>query len=113
DYYARLEQGRHPHVSEAVLEAVAHALRLDDTERGYLFELARPRTPGPHRRRPARAPRLRPVVHAAHRAAPQQHALGRLGILSHEPRPEGPELQDHRRDAAVTSLTAKNAKTPA
>ncbi|WP_457493447.1 helix-turn-helix domain-containing protein, partial [Streptomyces sp. P5_D11] len=37
DYYARLEQGRHPHVSETVLEAVARALRLDDTERGYLF----------------------------------------------------------------------------
>ncbi|MEV6026374.1 helix-turn-helix transcriptional regulator [Streptomyces sp. NPDC052036] len=63
DYYARLEQGRHPHVSETVLEAVARALRLDDTERGYLFELARPRTPGPHRRRPARVPRLRPAVH--------------------------------------------------
>ncbi|MET7851689.1 helix-turn-helix transcriptional regulator [Streptomyces avermitilis] len=63
DYYARLEQGRHPHVSETVLEAVARALRLDDTEHGYLFELARPRTPGPGRRRPARVPRVRPAVH--------------------------------------------------
>ncbi|MCG7207227.1 helix-turn-helix transcriptional regulator [Streptomyces arenae] len=61
DYYARLEQGRHPHVSETVLEAVARALRLDDTERGYLFELARPRTPG--RSRPVRAPRVRQPVH--------------------------------------------------
>ncbi|MER5796119.1 helix-turn-helix transcriptional regulator [Streptomyces sp. NPDC001980] len=61
DYYARLEQGRHPHVSETVLEAVARALRLDDTERGYLFELARPRTPG--RRRPVRAPRVRQPIH--------------------------------------------------
>ncbi|MFE3409124.1 helix-turn-helix domain-containing protein [Streptomyces mirabilis] len=41
DYSARLEQGRHPHVSETVLEAVDGALRLDDLERGYLFELAR------------------------------------------------------------------------
>ncbi|MFE2970198.1 helix-turn-helix transcriptional regulator [Streptomyces sp. NPDC059340] len=63
DYYARLEQGRHPHVSETVLEAVASALRLDDLERGYLFELARPKTPGPGRRRPARLPRVRPAVH--------------------------------------------------
>jgi transcriptional regulator with XRE-family HTH domain len=63
DYYARLEQGRHPYVSETVLEAVARALRLDDIERGYLFELARPRTPGPDRRRPARVPRVRPAVH--------------------------------------------------
>ncbi|MFJ9587828.1 helix-turn-helix transcriptional regulator [Streptomyces acidicola] len=61
DYYARLEQGRHPHVSETVLETVARALRLDDTERGYLFELARPRTPV--RRRPARAPRVRQPIH--------------------------------------------------
>ncbi|MER7794361.1 helix-turn-helix transcriptional regulator [Streptomyces sp. NPDC097640] len=63
DYYARLEQGRHPHVSEAVLEAVARALRLDDTERGYLFELVRRGTPGPGRRRPAGGPRMRPAVH--------------------------------------------------
>ncbi|MFF7472838.1 helix-turn-helix domain-containing protein [Streptomyces sp. NPDC008092] len=63
DYYARLEQGRHPHVSETVLEAVARALRLDDTERGYLLELARPRTPGTDRHRPGPVPRLRPAVH--------------------------------------------------
>ncbi|MFJ9587830.1 helix-turn-helix transcriptional regulator [Streptomyces acidicola] len=63
DYYARLEQGRHPHVSETVLEAVARALRLDDTERGYLFELARPKSPGPDERRPARVPRVRAAIH--------------------------------------------------
>ncbi|MEU0194902.1 helix-turn-helix transcriptional regulator [Streptomyces afghaniensis] len=38
DYYTRLEQGRHPNVSEAVLDAVARALRLDDDERGHLFD---------------------------------------------------------------------------
>ncbi|MFF2840610.1 helix-turn-helix transcriptional regulator [Paenarthrobacter sp. NPDC057981] len=41
DYYARLEQGRHPNVSESVLTAVARALRLDDVERRYLIDLAR------------------------------------------------------------------------
>jgi transcriptional regulator with XRE-family HTH domain len=62
DYYARLEQGRHPHVSEAVLAAVARALRLDDVERGYLFELARPRT-ARSAARPARPQRVRPEIH--------------------------------------------------
>ena len=42
DYYVRLERGRNPHVSDAVLDAVARALRLDDVERGHLFALARP-----------------------------------------------------------------------
>ncbi len=42
DYYVRLERGRNPHVSDAVLDAIARALRLDDVERGHLFALARP-----------------------------------------------------------------------
>ncbi|MEU3983993.1 helix-turn-helix transcriptional regulator [Streptomyces sp. NPDC026672] len=40
DYYGRLEQGRDLNVSEAVLGAVASALRLNTTERTHLFELA-------------------------------------------------------------------------
>ena len=48
DYYIRLERGRNPHASDAALDAVARALRLDDAERGHLFALARPgRTPAP------------------------------------------------------------------
>src|SRR5277367_3161512 len=43
DYYVRLEQGRDLTPSEAVLEALARALRLGDTERAHLFALARPR----------------------------------------------------------------------
>ena len=42
DYYVRLERGRNPNVSDAVLDAVARALRLDDAERGHLFTRARP-----------------------------------------------------------------------
>jgi transcriptional regulator with XRE-family HTH domain len=49
DYYVRLERGRNLNVSESVLDAVARALRLDETERTHLFALARP-TRG--RRRP-------------------------------------------------------------
>src|SRR3954454_15582545 len=42
DYYVRLERGRNVNVSESVLDALARALRLDDTERGHLFAVARP-----------------------------------------------------------------------
>ncbi|WP_329500316.1 helix-turn-helix transcriptional regulator [Kitasatospora herbaricolor] len=43
DYYVRLEQGRTDHVSQAVLDAVARALRLGPDERRHLGNLARPR----------------------------------------------------------------------
>ncbi|MFC7623976.1 helix-turn-helix transcriptional regulator [Microlunatus sp. GCM10028923] len=55
DYYVRLEQGRTPAVSDAVLDAVARVLRLDETERSHLRNLVRPA----RRRRPA-AQRVRP-----------------------------------------------------
>ena len=41
DYYTRLERGVATGVSERVLEALAQALRLDEAERAYLFDLAR------------------------------------------------------------------------
>ncbi|MEV0681109.1 helix-turn-helix transcriptional regulator [Actinosynnema sp. NPDC050436] len=56
DYYMRLEQGRTPAVSDAVLDAVARVLRLDETERAHLRNLvrpaARPRRAAPQRIRP-------------------------------------------------------------
>ncbi|MFD7288904.1 helix-turn-helix transcriptional regulator [Streptomyces sp. NPDC059863] len=42
DYYMRLEQGRNHSASDAVLGAVADALRLNQDERDHLFRLARP-----------------------------------------------------------------------
>lgn len=42
DYYVRLEQGRTGNVSEAVLDAVGRALRLDAGERAHLSRLTRP-----------------------------------------------------------------------
>ncbi|MFF6985069.1 helix-turn-helix domain-containing protein [Streptomyces sp. NPDC010273] len=68
DYYIRLEQGRGPGspsrtqsggVSDAVLDAIARVLRLDDTEHTYLRTVARPRR-GKKDRTPA--PRVRPGV---------------------------------------------------
>ncbi|GAB3660997.1 helix-turn-helix transcriptional regulator [Glycomyces tarimensis] len=40
DYYTRLEQGRAKRPSDQVLDAVARALRLDETTRGHLHRLA-------------------------------------------------------------------------
>ncbi|WP_244501295.1 helix-turn-helix domain-containing protein [Streptomyces sp. TP-A0874] len=70
DYYTRLEQGRLRNVSEGVLVAVARALRLDETERTYLYHLAKPS------RRPRRAT-------AGHRVRPSVNWL--LGSLTDTP----------------------------
>jgi transcriptional regulator with XRE-family HTH domain len=60
DYYVRLEQGRERHPSEQVLDALARALQLDETETAHLQELARP---APRRRRAAARPeRIRPEL---------------------------------------------------
>ncbi|NIK61056.1 helix-turn-helix transcriptional regulator [Kribbella shirazensis] len=57
EYYAKLERGAIAGASSAVLEALAEALRLDDTERAHLFALARAAdgipASGRRRRRPA------------------------------------------------------------
>ncbi|MCY1136956.1 helix-turn-helix transcriptional regulator [Actinoplanes sp. Pm04-4] len=42
DYYSRVEQGRQANVSAEVLDALARALRLDETERAHLHDLAAP-----------------------------------------------------------------------
>jgi len=41
DYYTRLERGNLAGTSEAVLDALARALQLDEAERTHLFDLAR------------------------------------------------------------------------
>ncbi len=41
EYYAKLERGAIAGASSSVLDAVARALQLDDTERAHLFDLAR------------------------------------------------------------------------
>lgn len=60
DYYVRLEQGRAANPSDAVIDAIARALRLDEPECGHLHDLARPTRQG---RRPRRRPeRIRPEL---------------------------------------------------
>ncbi|MFC3996107.1 helix-turn-helix domain-containing protein [Nocardiopsis sediminis] len=56
EWYTRLEKGHVSGVSDDVLDAVARALRLDEDERTYLFDLARAAQP------PGRSPRRRKAV---------------------------------------------------
>ncbi|MGP4085534.1 helix-turn-helix domain-containing protein [Streptomyces sp. KR55] len=59
DYYTRLEQGR-VQASAAVLATLAHALRLDDDQQTYLYEIAGRTEARPRRRRTAW--KVRPTV---------------------------------------------------
>jgi transcriptional regulator with XRE-family HTH domain len=52
-YYTRLEQGQSPSASPEVLDAIAGALRLDESERRYLHDLARTGRQRTRGRRPA------------------------------------------------------------
>jgi transcriptional regulator with XRE-family HTH domain len=84
DYYTRLERGNASGVSDTVLEALARALQLDDTERAHLFDLARAtRTATPRKRRRAQE-RIRPTVQQmldAMAGVPAFVRNGRLDIL--------------------------------
>jgi transcriptional regulator with XRE-family HTH domain len=66
EYYAKLERGAIAGASASVLEAIAEALQLDDTERAHLFDLARAAdgipTSGRPRRRATRVSVSRPSL---------------------------------------------------
>ncbi|TDV49939.1 helix-turn-helix transcriptional regulator [Actinophytocola oryzae] len=64
EYYTRLERGNLAGASDSVLEAVARALRLDDTETAHLHHLARAAGPAPARARASRnkPPEIRPAI---------------------------------------------------
>ncbi|WP_052398053.1 helix-turn-helix transcriptional regulator [Streptomyces sp. NRRL F-5123] len=64
EYYTRLERGNLHGVSDSVLEALVQALRLDGTERMYLYDLARAAGPAP-RSAGARRGGARPAVRAS------------------------------------------------
>jgi len=62
DYYNRMERGNLSGVSEAILDALASALRLDEAERVYLGDLARAASAGSRQRRASPRPRVRLTV---------------------------------------------------
>jgi transcriptional regulator with XRE-family HTH domain len=61
-YYSRLEQGQSLNASPPILDAIARALRLDETERRHLHELAAGAQRRPTTRRPA-PERITPAMH--------------------------------------------------
>ena len=67
EYYAKLERGSIAGASSSVLDAIARALQLDDTERSHLFDLARAADGVPLSGRPRR----RTSKTAAHRPSLQ------------------------------------------
>ena len=82
EYYTRLERGNLVGVSDAVLEAVARALRLDEAERAHLFDMARA-TQTPVRR--SKPPRVSTEVQAtldAFTGGPAFVRNGRLDIVA-------------------------------
>ncbi|MEU8521544.1 SDR family NAD(P)-dependent oxidoreductase [Streptomyces sp. NPDC048577] len=63
DYCTRMEQGRVPNPSGAVLDALARALRLDGDATRHLHRLAGPQSAARHvPRRPTRPQHVRPVL---------------------------------------------------
>jgi hypothetical protein len=63
EYYTRLERGSLRGVSDSVLDALARALQLTETEQSHLIDLARAGNATPARRRSAPAsPTVRPGV---------------------------------------------------
>lgn len=61
-YYTKLERGDTSGVSDAVLDALARALRLDEPERAHLFDLARAGQPTSRPRRRRVPKQIRPGI---------------------------------------------------
>jgi transcriptional regulator with XRE-family HTH domain len=62
DYYNRLERGNLTGVSDSILESLARALKLDDAERTYLFDLARAANQKRPRQRRRGPQKLNPAI---------------------------------------------------
>src|SRR3954447_18944833 len=87
EYYIRLERGNATGVSEAVLDGIARALKLDDAELNHLHDLVRAANDGatPRRRRPRRRiqtlrPGMQQLLDAMH-DVPAVVQNGRLDVI--------------------------------
>ncbi|PRY56730.1 helix-turn-helix transcriptional regulator [Glycomyces artemisiae] len=72
EYYARLERGGLAGASDTVLDSLARALRLDEAERSYLFDLAKAA---------GRAPQARPRRRATKNWTPRQSLVQLLDSI--------------------------------
>lgn len=88
EYYVRLERGNASGVSEAVLEGISRALKLDDAERSHLYDLVRAANQGAHpqrRRGRAKVQQVRPGTQQlldAMEGVPALVQNGRLDIVA-------------------------------
>jgi transcriptional regulator with XRE-family HTH domain len=117
DYYVRMERGNLSGASDSVLDALAHALQLDEAERDHLLALAR--STGPSRRRSRKPPTsVRPAIQQVLDAitdAPAwvrngRHdivAMNRLGRALY-----APVLADPRRPANTTRFVYLDPAAP-
>jgi transcriptional regulator with XRE-family HTH domain len=88
DYYTRLEKGNLGGASDAVLDAIARALHLDDAERAHLFDLARAARGSAREPRRRAQPRIRPSIQRILDAMTTAAAFvrnGRLDVLAVNP----------------------------
>jgi len=84
DYYTRLERGDLSGASDAVLEAVARALQLDEAESAHLFDLARTANASPVMHKPRkRANAIRPSIQRLLDAITDAPALVRNGYYDY------------------------------
>lgn len=90
EYYARIERGALGGVTDVVLDAIATALRFDESERSHLFDLARTANSSPVRQRRAtsQAAALRPSMRFVVDAITDAVAFvqnGRLDVVAANP----------------------------
>jgi transcriptional regulator with XRE-family HTH domain len=117
DYYVRMERGNLSGASESVLDALAHALQLDEAEREHLFALARTAGPSPRRRRTTPTS-VRPAVQQVLDAitdAPAWVRNGRHDIMAMNRMARAlyaPVLADPRRPANTTRFVYLDPAAP-
>ena len=100
EYYAKLERGAIGGASASVLDAVARALHLDDTERAHLFDLARAADGIP--------PSGRPRRRAARSAAPRPSLQWALSAIT-----DGVAfVRDQRQDLLATNALGRAFYAP-
>ncbi|KQS07973.1 XRE family transcriptional regulator [Curtobacterium sp. Leaf183] len=90
EYYARIERGALGGVTDVVLDAIATALRFDESERSHLFDLARTANSSPVRQRRAtsQSAALRPSMRFVVDAITDAVAFvqnGRLDVVAANP----------------------------
>lgn len=108
DYYVRMERGSLGGASEAVLDALASALQLDDAEREHLFALARESGASSYRRQRKAPGTVRPAllqILDAFTDAPAWIRNGRHDVLAMNQLARAlysPVLEDPRRPANTT-----------